>query len=228
LLVRGVTETSDGNNNDPSRPTAKKLPEKAVPLVKLDPAHAITLNTAKVAIPDPSHQIDTLLGARQREHTVEENDEEDLSVFQHKTVIPEVIEIDDNEEGGFFDNDDDYHISATKPLASSKDKAKAKEIKGTASKDDWTHDPKWVTDIVAQLMPPPLEASPSATMAVQRELAAMLKEQDNAKSMKELGWYMPPELIGDNLFQWIVEMHSFDETIPIAKDLKQKWVFSSR
>lgn len=225
--MKGVIETCDNNSNDPSKLTAAK--QKAVPLVKLDPAHSITLNNTKIAIPDPSHQIDTLLAARQSEHTEEENDEEDLSIFQHRTVAPEVIEIDDNDdddERGFLDDDDDYHIPAPKILASSKGKAKAKERKGIFPKDDWKHNPEWVANTVAHLMPPPLEASPSATMAVQRELASMLKEQENAKSLKELGWYMPPELVGDNLFQWIVELHSFDETIPIAKDLKQKWAFS--
>jgi ubiquitin-conjugating enzyme E2 Q len=73
-------------------------------------------------------------------------------------------------------------------------------------------------------MPPPFESSPSATMAVQRELKTMLKEQDKAMmspgGLKELGWYMPQESMIDSLFQWIVEMHSFDETLPIAKDLK--------
>jgi ubiquitin-conjugating enzyme E2 Q len=33
---------------------------------------------------------------------------------------------------------------------------------------------------------------------------------------------MPPDLIGDNLYQWIVEMHSFDPALPLAKDLKAK------
>ncbi|KAJ6506695.1 hypothetical protein C8R45DRAFT_1175857 [Mycena sanguinolenta] len=46
-------------------------------------------------------------------------------------------------------------------------------------------------------------SSPSATMAVQRELKTMM--------------------MGDNLFQWIVEMYSFDETLPIAKDLKREF-----
>ncbi len=54
-------------------------------------------------------------------------------------------------------------------------------------------------------------------MAVQRELRSMLKEQEAANSLRELGWYMPPEFIGDNLFQWIVEMHSFDPSLPIRE-----------
>ncbi|KAG7093450.1 hypothetical protein E1B28_007128 [Marasmius oreades] len=75
-------------------------------------------------------------------------------------------------------------------------------------------------------MPAPTAASPAATMAVQRELKQMLKEQEKCRSFKDLGWYMPPDLIGDNLFQWIVEMHSFDESLPVAQDLKREKVNS--
>jgi len=50
----------------------------------------------------------------------------------------------------------------------------------------------------------------------------MVKEQDAAASLKELGWYMPSEFNEDNLFQWIVEMHSFDPDLPIARDLAAK------
>ncbi|KAJ6456938.1 hypothetical protein C8R45DRAFT_1033920 [Mycena sanguinolenta] len=36
---------------------------------------------------------------------------------------------------------------------------------------------------------------------------------------------MPEEFMGDNSFQWIVEMHSFDEMLPIAEDLTRVSVF---
>lgn len=88
--------------------------------------------------------------------------------------------------------------------------------------DDWVHDPEWVTTCVEFRLPAPVDASPLATASLQRELTAMLKEQERAKSYKELGWYMPPECIGDNLFQWIVEMHSFDPDLPVAQDMKAK------
>jgi len=75
-------------------------------------------------------------------------------------------------------------------------------------------------------MPAPIDSTSMATMSLQRELNAMLKEQECAKSLRELGWYMPPEFIEDNLYQWIVELHSFDKDLPIAKDLTQKKVNS--
>ncbi|EGO23264.1 hypothetical protein SERLADRAFT_472173 [Serpula lacrymans var. lacrymans S7.9] len=87
---------------------------------------------------------------------------------------------------------------------------------------DWVHDSEWVQTSMMHLMPPPSESSLSSTMALQKELQAMLKEQEKATRLSELGWYMSPELNGGNLFQWIVELHSFDPDLPVAKDMKAK------
>lgn len=88
--------------------------------------------------------------------------------------------------------------------------------------DDWKHDAEYVQRALETFTPPPFESSGSATIALQKELMLTLKEQKNAKSLKELGWYVPTELLGDNLYQWIVEMHSFDPDLPIAKDMEKK------
>ena len=74
-------------------------------------------------------------------------------------------------------------------------------------------------------IPPPIESSTSATSALQRELKMMLREQRAAKSLRELGWYMPEDLMGDNLYQWIVELHTFDKDIPVAKDMEAQYVY---
>lgn len=174
-----------------------------IPLVKLDPAHPLTLTQLnrvggqrRIEFPEPSYKLDNLLRARQLEYFEEDFDEEDQAIFE-VTEKPansqqEVIEID--------------HLPPVR----------------APSSNDWKHDSEWVNASIAHLMPPPFESTPSATMAIQRELRAMLKEQGNATSLKELGWYMPPDLIGDNLFQWIVELHSFEETLPLAKAMANK------
>jgi ubiquitin-conjugating enzyme E2 Q len=174
-----------------------KLPE--IPLVKLDPAHPLTLTHSsghkRIEFPEPSYKLEILLKARRKEYSEEEFDEEDLAVFEAKETPGnsqrEVIVIED---------------SPPPPRA--------------PVTNDWKHDADWMTATIAHLMPPPFESSPSATMALQKELRAMIKEQENAISLKDLGWYMPPDLIGDNLFQWIVELHSFEESLPIAKGMK--------
>lgn len=209
LLVRGGGETTIGDT------PAEQAQEPTIPLVTLDPAHPLKLmsnHTCKtIEIPQPSYQLEKLLAARQAEFLDEDPDEEDVAVFeanenqtQSSQKQREVIDID---------SDDDVGQSKT---------SGARRQRGDS---DWTHDATWVMESVVNVMPPPLEWTPSATMAVQRELRAMLREQKAAASLSELGWYLPPEQVGDNLFQWIVELHSFDAELPIAKDMKAKWVF---
>jgi hypothetical protein len=180
-----------------------------IPLVKLDPAHPLTLTTGSrgggqkhIQFPEPSYKLEKLLKARRKEYLEEDFDEDDQAIFEAKETPAnsqrEVIVIED-----------------------SPPPSKAPAL------NDWEHDAEWVTASTAHLMPPPFEASPSATMALQRELRAMVKEQESATSLKDLGWYMPPDLIGDNLFQWIVELHSFEETLPIAKGMKTACVVLS-
>lgn len=65
----------------------------------------------------------------------------------------------------------------------------------------------------------PAYATPSATMRLNRELQAILKVQKSTP-LHELGWYIDESLV-DNIYQWIVELHSFESTLPLAKDLKE-------
>ncbi|KAL2008123.1 hypothetical protein VTN00DRAFT_8105 [Thermoascus crustaceus] len=88
------------------------------------------------------------------------------------------------------------------------------------------HDPSPKTDFKPgtldgsslPLLAPPSYATISATKALQRDLKTTLKVQD-AQPLHELGWYIDPNLIS-TVYQWIVELHSFDPSIPLAADLK--------
>lgn len=194
-----------------------------VPLVKLDPSQTITLMHKAIEIPEPGHQIETLLQARRNDFFFEDHDAEDQTVFEY--VEPaggdqDPIVVDDSDEEMFSAGGSSSNAEPGTSNSNSKGKGKSRPA------DDWVHNETWVNDNIANLMPPPVEASATATMALQRELRAMLKEQETCTSYKELGWFMPPDLIGDNLFQWIVEMHSFDPEIPIAKDMVARSVLS--
>ncbi|KAL8754377.1 MAG: hypothetical protein Q9199_004397, partial [Rusavskia elegans] len=70
------------------------------------------------------------------------------------------------------------------------------------------------------LLEPPSFATPMATKALQRELNSTLKIQDSLPA-HELGWYINRELL-NNMYQWIIELHSFESHLPLAKDLKAK------
>ncbi|KAI9648683.1 hypothetical protein NHQ30_003321 [Ciborinia camelliae] len=65
----------------------------------------------------------------------------------------------------------------------------------------------------------PVYATTSATMRLNRELQTILKVQKSTP-LHELGWYIDEKLV-DNIYQWIVELHSFEPTLPLAKDLKE-------
>lgn len=191
----------------------KKKQREITPYVRFDPKHRTQMSGKVIEIPDPGFQLEALLAARNADYIHEDADADDLAIFQLETKSasqPKHYDLDD---------EDDYLV----PVASSSTVIKTVNAP-SRPKNDWKHDADYVSKTLENLMLPPFQSTPSASMAIQRELKAMIREQEAARSLKDLGWYMPPELIGDNLYQWIVEMHSFDPGLPIAKDIKAKYV----
>ncbi|PWY85038.1 ubiquitin conjugating enzyme [Aspergillus heteromorphus CBS 117.55] len=96
-----------------------------------------------------------------------------------------------------------------------------------ASKRTYAHDDLSKTDFrpgtlhseSLQLLEPPSYASSTATQSLQRHLRETLKVQDRTP-LHELGWYVDTTLI-NTVYQWIVELHSFDPGLPLAQDLKK-------
>ena len=70
------------------------------------------------------------------------------------------------------------------------------------------------------LLDPPTYATPQGTRTLQRQLQETLKTQATTP-IHQLGWYIDPDLVS-NMYQWIIELHSFDSSLPIYKDLKSK------
>ena len=70
------------------------------------------------------------------------------------------------------------------------------------------------------LIQPPAYATSAATRTLQRELTSTLKIQDS-HPIHELGWYIDREMI-TNVYQWILELHSFEASLPLAQELKAK------
>jgi ubiquitin-conjugating enzyme E2 Q len=70
-----------------------------------------------------------------------------------------------------------------------------------------------------KMLKPPSDASSTTTKTLLKELSKTLKVQ-NETPAHELGWYVHGEQI-ENVYQWIVEMHSFEGTLPLARDMKQ-------
>ncbi|KAI1815687.1 hypothetical protein GGS20DRAFT_584256 [Poronia punctata] len=64
----------------------------------------------------------------------------------------------------------------------------------------------------------PSYATPAAQKTIQKELAKLQKVQ-SVEPLHTLGWYIDFDRI-TNMFQWIVELHSFDPDLPLAMDMK--------
>ncbi|KAI9673812.1 MAG: hypothetical protein M1829_003930 [Trizodia sp. TS-e1964] len=70
------------------------------------------------------------------------------------------------------------------------------------------------------LLGPPTYATTIATSALQRELMTILKIQQKQPA-NEIGWYINPEFVS-NVYQWIIELHSFDPQLPLSEDMAKK------
>jgi len=92
--------------------------------------------------------------------------------------------------------------------------SKKKKI-DTVPKTDFI--PGTLVEASLPLMSPPAYATSPATSLLQRHLRATLKIQEN-EPLHELGWYVDPSLI-KTVYQWIVELHTFDPSIPLFQDL---------
>jgi ubiquitin-conjugating enzyme E2 Q len=71
---------------------------------------------------------------------------------------------------------------------------------------------------------PPSFATDSGTKSLSRELVRLQNIQATTP-LHELGWYMDFDQVS-NLYQWIVELHSFDASLPLARDMKKSGIGS--
>lgn len=72
------------------------------------------------------------------------------------------------------------------------------------------------------ILQPPSYATTLATKRLAADFKTLVKIQQSTP-LDELGWYINPDPdCMNNLYQWIIELHSFEPTLPLAKDLKEK------
>ena len=151
---------------------------------------------------------------------------EDPNVLQGRND-PAIISDDTDVEDVailFSDTEEKFEAPSTKR---SNEKGKApSELPSTksahTSKTDFL--PGYLDHKSLPLLEPPSYATSMATRALQRELASTLKVQDTHPA-HELGWYLDAELV-TNVYQWILELHSFESHLPLAKDMKSKGIRS--
>ena len=121
----------------------------------------------------------------------------------------------------FFSDDDDLSPSALITTTTGKGKALTDSpMKKVSEAPQTDFVPGTLDHSTLPLIQPPTYATTSASKTLQRELTASLKIQNTLPS-HELGWYVNPELIS-NVYQWIVELHSFEQHLPLAEDMKAR------
>jgi ubiquitin-conjugating enzyme E2 Q len=79
--------------------------------------------------------------------------------------------------------------------------------------------------LTLQLLPPPTAGHGAASKQLMKRLDEVRATLAGAPNNIELGWHMDVERV-DNLFQWIVEMHSFPADLPLTKDMVKAGVTS--
>ncbi len=138
-------------------------------------------------------------------------------------------DVSDLEDVAFMHSTSDYEGSSA---PSAKDKGKGKGPPDSQTSID-SEDGKPLTDFVpgsldrstiVQLASPTYATS-TASKRLSQDLRALLKVQKSTP-LHELGCYIDPTANLDNLYQWIVELHSFPEELPLATDMKAAGVAS--
>ncbi|CAK7217404.1 hypothetical protein SBRCBS47491_003154 [Sporothrix bragantina] len=131
-----------------------------------------------------------------------------------------IIDLDSDEDGG--------GISEAKPVAVASTALHAPQgsrASSTLMKSGVTpYDPGKLDYTTLPQLPTPSWCTSQAQRALAREIDRMQKVQANTP-LSELGWYIDFSRL-DNMFQWIVELHSFDRTLPLAKDMMSLGVAS--
>lgn len=143
-----------------------------------------------------------------------ESDNEDLLILLSDT--------ENKKEGEKEDDNNEVDQTAIKPAKGKLPKlllSCRKKITAAANSTPKTDfRPGTLSESTLKLLAPPTYATSAATKTLQQLLRTTLKVQDT-QPLHELGWYIDPNLI-TTVYQWIVELHTFDPSLPLAKDLK--------
>jgi ubiquitin-conjugating enzyme E2 Q len=155
------------------------------------------------------------------------------------------IEIDDDDDAAsiatlqedldiFEDDDTCQHQQESLPTPNSVSGGKGKsKLGGFVSKMFGSKTPnKSLTDYIPgtldystlPMLQMPAWATSSATKRLMKDFKDLIAVQ-NTTPPHELGWHIDEDKV-DNIYQWIVEMHSFDPTLPLAQDMKKRDVKS--
>ncbi|BGP08426.1 hypothetical protein JCM10049v2_004273 [Rhodotorula toruloides] len=201
LLVQRMASFADGTETQSVAKTGSSDLVKAgrIKTLALDPKYPITLNRTNVEFPDVGDKLEKL-------------------------------------EKSLSNEPEDLHDSDTEILKEPPAPAPSNKLKRTQSGTAAAPAPREVDKFVPadakrlevlKMLPPPKNPNKAAVSMIQREMKSMLKVQAQ-EGPTRAGFYFDPERSNDNLFNWIVELplESFDQDIPLAKDMRQRGVKS--
>jgi ubiquitin-conjugating enzyme E2 Q len=138
---------------------------------------------------------------------------------RRKCMIERGNEQDDDDNVSIETDMEDIRILLSDDEGSESHTAATVKSEATPDTDSRTdYRPGLLQEDSLPLLSPPQYATTSATKILQQHLTATIKTQTQVP-LHDLGWYVNHNLI-TTVYQWIVELHSFDPEIPLAKDLK--------
>lgn len=216
---------------------------RPIQLIQQDPQYRIK-NTSGYVVDIPVHAIasrkalgaprnNKLKGSKGSSSASSENPPQKKkrkSIFfgrkkeRSESQSPAVLEYDTDETDiddlNFLTKTDESNDSVQSPNG----KRKASADLPTASFSVTAFVPGTLNPETLEIMAEPTYATSMASMQLQRALKAAVKTEKDTPP-HELGWSIDMRFT-DNLYQWIVELHSFDVELPLAQDMKKAEVNS--
>ncbi|KAH7396607.1 hypothetical protein DE146DRAFT_42745 [Phaeosphaeria sp. MPI-PUGE-AT-0046c] len=163
---------------------------------------------------------------------IEIDDDDDVASIATLDEDRRIFE--DGEDDDFYSYEP-HQESLMTPVSVSGDKGKSK-LGGFVSKlfggKPGTAPTKSLTDYMPgtldystlPMLQMPAWATTGATKRLMKDFKDLITVQ-NITPPHELGWHIDGDKM-DNMYQWIVELHSFEPTLPLAQDMKKKSVKS--
>lgn len=207
--MQGVTQIADStpsqvyDQDSVYTPMGEQNRSVIIPINAVSKSRRPVSKTVKTGDGNKKVKVDNIKELEEAALVSDDTDTEDLTIFFSDAEEPEVLTTKRNKGKG---------KALAEPVPTKPDASKTDFVPGSLDLKS------------LPLLEPPSYATPGATRGLQRELTATLKVQDTHPA-HELGWYIDRELV-DNVYQWIVELHSFESHLPLAKDMKSKGIKS--
>ncbi|KAM0300979.1 hypothetical protein ACHAPM_006278 [Fusarium culmorum] len=186
--------------------------------IEQDPSHQLTSNSKRIGIPQSAIPISRRLVLGQRQILGSSNDfpiildeTEGEPDFESNDELDDLLASDDEGE-----SKDDTAAMTRKRRRSSVDSG----LGDTRQPDNTTPFQPGQLDLgsLPKLVEPTWAASSPAALRALNGQIKDLQQIQSSTNIAMLGWYIDFEKI-DNLFHWIVELHSFDMNLALAQDM---------